>query len=223
MAASAASTRWRSAVPRSAAPPTISSTCSTRRYRGTTPRSFPDRRATCCAISARRTASTSTASACPSTCWARGTWCRSGRARWSSTPPERGAAAAPISSLSRAQWNEAATDTEGRAVAFVLGRDFGGTRSRVALFETQQGTLPRLVQSTIYVAREFGGVAEIVARFVGEQGAPSIAAACLGVAGAVDGNRVKLTNLGWEVDGAALAAQLGFPLELINDLVATAL
>jgi glucokinase len=114
-------------------------------------------------------------------------------------------------------------DTEGGAVAFVLAGDFGGTRSRVALLETQQGALPRLVQRTIYVAREFGGVGEIVARFVAEQGTPAIAAACLGVAGAVDGNRVKLTNLGWEVDGAALAAQLGFPLELINDLVATAL
>jgi glucokinase len=43
------------------------------------------------------------------------------------------------------------------------------------------------------------------------------------VAGAVQANRAWLTNLGWEVDGDALAKVVGAPVELVNDLVATAL
>jgi glucokinase len=106
----------------------------------------------------------------------------------------------------------------------VLAGDFGGTRSRVALFESDDGvSLPRLAHQTIYAAHEFAGVGDVVARFLAEQGADDVRAACLGVAGAVDHNRVRLTNLGWDVDGDALSTRLGFRLELINDLVATAL
>jgi len=105
----------------------------------------------------------------------------------------------------------------------VLAGDFGGTRSRVALFESDGSGQPRLAQQTIYPAHDFAGVGDVVARFLAEQEATDVAAACLGVAGAVDRNRVRLTNLGWDVDGDALSTRLGFRLELVNDLVATAL
>src|SRR5262245_8794545 len=80
-----------------------------------------------------------------------------------------------------------------------------------------------MAQHASYPAKEVDGVGEAVERFLAEQDAPKVAAACFGVAGAVDDNRAHLTNLGWEVDGGELATQFGFPVELVNDLVATAL
>lgn len=105
----------------------------------------------------------------------------------------------------------------------VLASDVGGTRARLALFLVEAGAPPRLERSTVYQAREFAGLDAVVDRFLAEQGGPSVAGACLGVAGPVHDNRASLTNLGWEVDGDRLAATLGVRAELINDLVATAL
>ncbi len=105
----------------------------------------------------------------------------------------------------------------------VLAGDVGGTNARLALFEVVPAELPRLGAHATYPSQGFAGLEEVVARFLAEQGSPAVAAATFGVAGAVDANRVRLTNLGWSVDGDALAARFGFPAELINDLVATAL
>lgn len=57
--------------------------------------------------------------------------------------------------------------------------------------------------------------------FVADAG--PVAAACLAVAGPVFGQQVRLTNLGWSLDGADLAAALGVPVRLINDFHAQAL
>ena len=105
----------------------------------------------------------------------------------------------------------------------VLAGDFGGTSARLALFEVAPGALPRLEEHSSYAARDVDGIEDAVARFLAEQGSPPVAAASFGVAGAVDDNRALLTNLGWEADGGALTARFGFPVELVNDLVATAL
>jgi len=108
-------------------------------------------------------------------------------------------------------------------VTQVLAGDFGGTSARLALFEAVPGGLPRLGQNASYASREVGGIAEAVERFFAEQRSPAVAAACFGVAGAVDDNRAHLTNLGWEADGGELGRRFGFSVELVNDLVATAL
>ena len=108
-------------------------------------------------------------------------------------------------------------------MTYVLAGDFGGTSSRLALFEAVPGALPRLHENASYAAREVASVAGAVERFFAEHPALVVSAACFGVAGAVDDNRALLTNLGWEVDGGDLTARFGFPVELINDLVATAL
>ncbi|HEV8239220.1 MAG TPA: glucokinase [Thermoanaerobaculia bacterium] len=105
----------------------------------------------------------------------------------------------------------------------VLAGDIGGTSARLALFQVVPGELPRLAQHASYVSREVGGLGAAIERFLAEQGAPAVAAACFGVAGAVDDNRAHLTNLGWEADGGELAKRFRFPVELVNDLVATAL
>jgi glucokinase len=93
----------------------------------------------------------------------------------------------------------------------------------VALFLAESGAPPRLERTTTYLARDFGGLDAVVRRFLAEQGGAAVAAACFGVAGPVHDNRASLTNLGWEVDGGALGAVLGVRVELVNDLVATAL
>jgi glucokinase len=108
-------------------------------------------------------------------------------------------------------------------VTNVLAGDFGGTSARLGLFEPVPGALPRLVENASYSSREVGGIEEAVERFLVEQGSPAVAAACFGVAGAVDDNRALLTNLGWDEDGGSIQSRFGFPVELINDLVATAL
>ena len=110
------------------------------------------------------------------------------------------------------------------AVRRVLAGDFGGTRARVAVFALSEGGPPRLEHQAVYAAREFAGPGDVALRFVGELGSPQLAAACFGVAGAVTANRAWLTNLGWAVDGLLLGDQLRIgPVELVNDLVATAL
>jgi glucokinase len=107
----------------------------------------------------------------------------------------------------------------------VLAADFGGTRSRVAqLAVTASGTL-RPVRVETYAARELAGAGDALARFLAgvPSGGSAPAVACLGVAGAVQGNRAWMTNLDWEVDGAQLGCRFGLRVELLNDLVATAL
>ena len=108
-------------------------------------------------------------------------------------------------------------------MTLVLAGDFGGTSARLGLFELAAGGLPRLRAHVRYPARELDGIAAAVERFLGEQGSPAVKAATFGVAGAVNDNRALLTNLGWTADGAQLGARFGFPVELVNDLVATAL
>jgi glucokinase len=105
----------------------------------------------------------------------------------------------------------------------VLAGDFGGTHARLAFFAATAGAAPQLLHHAVYPSRDFTGVADVVARFLAEQGSPPVAATCLGVAGAVVDNRAHLSNLGWDVDGEALSLRFGFPVELLNDLVATAL
>jgi glucokinase len=105
----------------------------------------------------------------------------------------------------------------------VLAGDFGGTNARLAFFAAEGDGEPRLIQHVVYPSHDFSGVGEAVARFLAEHDGGPVAAACLGVAGVVVDNRAHLSNLGWDVDGGELAARFGFPLELLNDLVATAL
>lgn len=104
----------------------------------------------------------------------------------------------------------------------VLTADLGGTRARVAVFSFDAGR-PRLECQVTYLSKEFPDAVGVVRRFLADEAPGPLAAGCVGVAGAVHGNRSWLTNLGWDVDGAALGEALGAPVELVNDLVATAL
>lgn len=94
----------------------------------------------------------------------------------------------------------------------------------------------RLVAASSFACAEFNGLAEVVEAFLRQQTPaaaaasaapagrrPVVTAACFGVAGPVLDNRSSTPNLAWEIDGAALASDLGIPaVQLVNDLVATA-
>jgi glucokinase len=111
----------------------------------------------------------------------------------------------------------------------ILAGDVGGTKCNLALFETRQGTLRRVVHRR-FASKDYSHFEEIVREFIdqvlastleGDQG--RIVAAGFGVAGPVVNEQVRATNLPWVVDGASLARFLGIErVVLLNDLVATA-
>jgi glucokinase len=107
----------------------------------------------------------------------------------------------------------------------LLCGDVGGTKTRLALYAPEDLLRPR--RERMYSSREFEGLEPILADFLEHSGAVapagSITAACFGVAGPVTGNRARITNLPWRLDGAALATATSIPrFELVNDLVAMA-
>lgn len=107
----------------------------------------------------------------------------------------------------------------------MLAADIGGTKAAVALAVAGAAARPEIVARHVYACREFAGLQPILDSFlqrppVAELRA-SIAVACLSVAGPVNANRSTLTNLGWEVDGNALAVNLRLPeVRLLNDFAA---
>lgn len=106
---------------------------------------------------------------------------------------------------------------------YLLAADVGGTKTAIAL--AAAGRDPAIVIQRVYASRDFKGLGAIVADFLGraEVGAHRglIEAACLSMAGPVADNACTLTNLGWRVDGAALAREFGLPaVKLINDFAA---
>src|SRR6266481_828225 len=103
----------------------------------------------------------------------------------------------------------------------ILAGDIGGTRTRLAAFETEGSKLKCVIERT-YPSQDHGGLAEIVADFVKSEGIP-VHSACFGVAGPVRNGRSKISNLPWTIDSRELAQQLKLDsVGLINDLEAYA-
>ncbi|THF57241.1 glucokinase [Pseudothauera rhizosphaerae] len=103
----------------------------------------------------------------------------------------------------------------------ILAADIGGSQARL-LLGTCEGAGWREVRRETFRSREFSGIEALLQRFLqpGEQ--PH--AACLAVAGPVRGAQVKMTNLPWILDSAALTERFGFRrLHLMNDFAAQAL
>lgn len=99
----------------------------------------------------------------------------------------------------------------------ILLADIGGTNARVALLD---GTIIGPSQRVALDA--FPGIAEAMAGCMAALRLPGPPrAALLAVAGPVAGNRVRLTNRGWLVDGTAIGAALGIPVvRVVNDFAA---
>ncbi|MHB9101373.1 MAG: glucokinase [Sulfuricella sp.] len=101
----------------------------------------------------------------------------------------------------------------------LLAGDIGGTKTLLRLFEAGGGVLAeRRFGST-----SFASLNQIVAGFLSDFPSFSLAAACFGVAGPVEGGRANITNLPWQIDEASIAAEFRIPqVRLINDFQAVA-
>jgi|SRR5579863_4444836 glucokinase len=103
----------------------------------------------------------------------------------------------------------------------ILVGDIGGTRTRLAAYQTEGSRLELAVQKN-YESQEHQGLQEIVAQFVRMEQVP-VHSACFGVAGPVRNGRSKISNLPWTIDAKELAAQLKLTsVGLLNDLEAYA-
>lgn len=103
----------------------------------------------------------------------------------------------------------------------VLAGDIGGTKSRLAVYEQQSHTS---LAEKWYSSQDHSSLTAVVQEFCREfrlQGA--ISTACLGVAGPVEHNQARLTNLPWLVIGDEISTYCQIPqVRIINDFQAAA-
>jgi len=103
----------------------------------------------------------------------------------------------------------------------ILAGDIGGTKVNLAYYDRQGEQLVARLE-TSYPSRDFQTLEDVL-RHLLQQPPADIVAAAFGIAGPIVNHRSKLTNLGWDVDGASVAASLNLPrVGLLNDLGATA-
>jgi len=113
----------------------------------------------------------------------------------------------------------------------VLAGDIGGTNTRLAIYDAPSSDvrgLKPLFEKT-YPSAAHAGLDAIAEQFLaearGQLGASAaIGAACCGIAGPIENNICRATNLPWVVDGNALSSRLAIPrFQLVNDFQAAAL
>jgi len=106
----------------------------------------------------------------------------------------------------------------------LLAGDIGGTKTVLALFERQAGasliTRHPVLERT-FPSQQYASLELIIEEFLRES-PHTVAAASFGVAGPVVDSRAQVTNLPWVIDAAAIGAQFGFSVHLLNDLEALA-
>jgi glucokinase len=117
-------------------------------------------------------------------------------------------------------------------VTNVLAGDIGGTNTRLAIFEVDPKTrLPepnpifeRTYPSTAHPAFDVIGEAFLKEAAAALGPRARVASACLGIAGPIENNICRATNLPWVVDGRAISQRLQIPrVMLVNDFHAAAL
>ena len=114
----------------------------------------------------------------------------------------------------------------------VLAGDIGGTNARLALFQAgpPQAAIGEPIFEHIYPSASRSSLDVIIEEFLvtaaAKLGAETarVTHACLGIAGPIENNICRATNLPWVVDGRALSQRLGIPrVTLVNDFFAAAL
>jgi len=100
----------------------------------------------------------------------------------------------------------------------ILAGDIGGTNTRLAVFHDDGVTL---VRQHVFKNAGRASFLEIAREFLAQQPIGRIEKAAFGVAGAVRGGVVHMTNLGWTLTDPELERDLKIPnVALINDMVA---
>ncbi|HEX8457938.1 MAG TPA: glucokinase [Pyrinomonadaceae bacterium] len=102
----------------------------------------------------------------------------------------------------------------------ILAGDIGGTKTNVALFQSEE--LGKPIAQRSFPSGKYESLESIISEFIAEH-EPQVSHACFGIAGPVKDGQVKTPNLKWVVDGQTLAETLKVErVGLINDLEATA-
>ena len=102
----------------------------------------------------------------------------------------------------------------------LLAGDVGGTKVNVALFDSDDGLIPKAQAS--FRSADYPSLEAVAQAFLSDTGA-QIERAAFGVAGPVVGGEAKVTNLVWVIREASLRETLGLQeAKLLNDLEATA-
>ena len=103
----------------------------------------------------------------------------------------------------------------------ILAGDIGGTKTNLAYYTVEGDRLvPSLMKS--YPSHDFRSLNEVL-RVLQREHPVKITAAAFGIAGPIVDGKSKMTNLGWDVDGKEIAAELRLKsVGLLNDLEATA-
>ncbi len=102
----------------------------------------------------------------------------------------------------------------------VLAGDIGATKTNLGLFK-MNGKKRMVLKQNKYRSQQYKSVTEITDDFL--NGQPQPEACCIGVAGPVIDQKVKFTNLSWEMDSREMAQHIKVAnVYLINDLEATA-
>ena len=99
----------------------------------------------------------------------------------------------------------------------LLAGDVGGTKTALAL--VQDGAL---VERHTYPSADFASLDAMVEHFLGPR-TRQISRACFGIAGPVENDTCRTTNLRWVVEARELERSLGLPrVRLVNDFYALA-
>lgn len=102
----------------------------------------------------------------------------------------------------------------------IMSADIGGTKTHIALFKIKDGQ-PELLREKKYRSKDWHRFSDIVRDF--QDPAMKASILSLAVAGPVQGNSVKLTNLDWTLDHEQLRRDTGIgEVVLMNDLEANA-
>jgi len=100
----------------------------------------------------------------------------------------------------------------------ILAGDIGGTNTRLAIFQDDGATL---VRQHVFKNAGRTSFVDVAREFLSQRSGERIEKAAFGVAGAVRGGVVSMTNLGWTLSDPDLERDLQIPnVALINDMVA---
>jgi len=105
--------------------------------------------------------------------------------------------------------------------SYILAGDIGGTKTELALYPAPGGDARAPETRERFASQEFASLEEIAGKFLAGKDV-RLARACIGVAGPVVEGRSRITNLPWLIDGGSLAAMIGAPVHLVNDMDAIA-
>jgi len=103
----------------------------------------------------------------------------------------------------------------------ILAGDVGGTKTRLAICQLENGRIIRQ-QTDTFVSRDYSCLEEVIQDFINKYDV-SITKSCFGVPGPVVNGEAKATKLPWHFKEDRISNELNIPtVKLVNDLVATA-